>query len=56
MNTTVIATTNSVTGTITQTIIIHQHHFHYGWLLLALLALALISSGLRALFWNKDSN
>ncbi|MGD1018195.1 MAG: hypothetical protein ABSA12_02635 [Verrucomicrobiia bacterium] len=56
MNTTVIATTNPATGTITTTTIIHHSHFHYGWLLLALLATALISSGLRALFWNKDSN
>jgi endoglucanase Acf2 len=54
MNTTVIAATNPATGTITTTTIIH--HFHYGWLILAVLAMALICSGLRAIFWNKDSN
>jgi len=56
MNTTVIIDTNPVTGTITTTTIIHHDNFHYGWLLLALLALALIGSGLRAMFWTKDSN
>jgi endoglucanase Acf2 len=56
MNTTVIATTNPATGTITTITIVHQHHFHYGWFVLAVLAVALICSGLRALFWNKDSN
>ena len=54
MNTTVIATTNPATGIITQTTIIH--HFHYGLLLLAILATALICAGLRAVFWNKNSN
>jgi len=54
MTTTVIATTNPATGTITETTIIH--HSHYGWLILAIAAVALISWGLRALFWNKDSN
>jgi tellurite resistance protein TehA-like permease len=56
MNTTVIATTNPATGTITQTTIIHHFHFHYGWFVLAILATALICSGLRAIFRNKDSN
>ena len=54
MNTTVTATTNPVTGAITQTTIIHQ--FHYGLLLLSILATALICVGLRAIFWDKDSN
>jgi hypothetical protein len=54
MNTTVITTTNPATGTITTTTIIH--HFHYWLFILAILAVALICSGLRALFWNKDSN
>ncbi|HVM62810.1 MAG TPA: hypothetical protein VMV72_18260 [Verrucomicrobiae bacterium] len=54
MNATVISSTNPVTGTISRTTIIH--HFHYGWFLLALLATALICAGLRALFWQKDSN
>ncbi len=54
MNTTVIATTNPATGTITTTTVIH--HFHYWLFILAILAVALVCSGLRALFWNKDSN
>lgn len=54
MNTTVTATTNPATGTITQTVVIH--HFHYGLLVLAILATALICVGLRAIFWNKNSN
>lgn len=56
MNTTVTVTTNPATGVITRTTIIHHVHFHYGWLLLAILAMALICSGLRLIFWNKDSN
>ena len=56
MGPTVISTTNPATGVITTTTILHPNHFHYGWLLLALLALALICSGLRAIFWNKNSN
>jgi hypothetical protein len=54
MNTTVMTTTNSVTGVITTTTVIH--HYHYGWLVLAILAMALVCAGLRAIFWNKDSN
>jgi hypothetical protein len=54
MNTTVITTTNPATGAITTTTVIH--HFHYWLFILAILAVALICSGLRALFWNKDSN
>ncbi len=56
MGPTVTSTTNPATGVITTTTILHPNHFHYGWLLLALLALALICSGLRAIFWNKNSN
>jgi hypothetical protein len=56
MTPTVITTTNSATGVITTTTIISHPHFHYGPLLLALVALALIGSGLRAIFWNKSSN
>ena len=54
MNTTVIATTNPATGTITTITVIH--HYHYGWLILAIVAMALVCAGLRALFWNKNSN
>ena len=54
MNTTVTITTNPATGIIIKTTVIH--HYHYGWLILAVLALALISSGLRSIFWNKNSN
>ena len=50
MNTTVITTTNPATGTITQTTIIH--HYQFGWLILALIGVALICSGLRAIFWK----
>ncbi len=59
MNPTVISTTNPATGVITTTTIISHspaQHFHYGWLALALLALALICSGLRGIFWHKNSN
>jgi hypothetical protein len=56
MNPIVISTTNSTTGIITTTTVIPHNHFHYGWLLLAILALALICSGLRGIFWNRDSN
>jgi len=56
MSPTVISTTNPATGVITTTTIISHSHFHYGPLLLALLALALICSGLRGIFWNKNSN
>jgi hypothetical protein len=56
MNTTVIATTNAATGAITRITIVHQHHFHYGLLILALLAVAMICWGLRLIFWNKNSN
>jgi len=54
MNTTVTVTTNPVTGIITRTTIVH--HFHYGWLILTIIAVALICSGLRIIFWNKNSN
>jgi len=54
MNTTVLPTTNPAIRTITETTIIH--HSHYRWVILAILALALISWGLRAIFWNKYSN
>jgi hypothetical protein len=56
MGPTVTTATNPATGVITTTTIMHPDHFHYGLLALALLALALICSGLRAIFWNKNSN
>jgi hypothetical protein len=55
MDTTVISTTNPTTGTITTITTIHQHHFHYWWFILGIVAFALICSGLRAIFWSKDS-
>jgi hypothetical protein len=56
MNTTVISTTNPATGIITRTTIIHHHQFHYWLFVLAILAIALICSGLRSIFWSKNSN
>jgi len=56
MNPTVISTTNHITGAITTTTIMPHNRFHYSWLFLALLALALICSGLRGIFSNKNSN
>jgi hypothetical protein len=56
MSPTVITTTNPATGVVTTTTIISQPHFHYRWLFLALLALALICSGLRGIFWDKNSS
>jgi hypothetical protein len=54
MNATVTSITNPAAGTITTVTVIH--HYHYGWLVLAILAMAFLCAGLRALFWNKDSN
>jgi len=58
--TTIVTTnTNADTGAITmitRTTIISHTHFHYGLLLLAILASALIACGLRMLFWSKHSN
>jgi hypothetical protein len=56
MNPTVVSVTNYATGVITTTTIISHNQFHYGWLLLAFLALVLICSGLRGIFWTKNSN
>jgi len=54
MYTTVTVATNPATGAITHMTVVHQ--FHYGLLIMAILATALICVGLRAVFWNKDSN
>jgi hypothetical protein len=56
---TTIVTTNRNADTgaitmITRTTVISHTHFHYGLLLLAILASALIACGLRMLFWRKD--
>jgi len=56
MDTTTISTTNPANGTITTITVIHHHHFHYWWFVLAIIAVALICSGLRMIFWSKDSN
>jgi hypothetical protein len=51
-----ISITNAATGAITRITVIHHAHFRVGLFLLALLAFALITIGLRMLFWTKDSN
>lgn len=53
MNTTNI--TNITNGVITRITVVHQSHFSPGLLILALVAVALIVYGLRALFWSKDA-
>jgi hypothetical protein len=59
VTTTVTTNTNPDTGAITmitKTAVVSHAHFHYGLLLLAIIASALIACGLRMLFWSKDSN
>jgi len=58
---TTIVTTNRNADTgaitmITRTTVFSHTHFHYGLVLLAIGASALIVYGLRMLFWSKDSN
>jgi hypothetical protein len=54
MNTT---TTLDVTnGVITRMTVFHNHYFNYRWLLVALVAFALLAWALRKMFWVKDSN
>jgi hypothetical protein len=53
VNTTVLTNAN---GTITRITVIHEHSFRYGWLAVAFIVLALLAWGLRAIFWNSDSN
>jgi hypothetical protein len=56
MNATAGTTIEGTTGVIVRTTMLHADHFDYSWLLLALLASALIAWGLRKVFWDKDSN
>jgi hypothetical protein len=56
MNATAGTSTDGTNGVIVRTTALHADHFDYSWLLLALLALALIARGLRGVFWNKGSN
>lgn len=41
---------------ILRTTTLHKERFGYGWLLMAILAAALISIGLRKIFWTSTSN
>jgi len=55
MNTTTI--TNAANGDITRiTVIHHDYFFEYRWMILAILASALVAWALRKIFWSKDSN
>jgi hypothetical protein len=50
--------TNGTNGVILRTTVPDSSHLDFSWplLLLALLVLVLIASGLRKVFWDKDSN
>ena len=55
-NTTSVTNLQGTNVVIIRTTAIHSVRFGYGWLLLALLAAALISIGLRKILWTNTSN
>jgi hypothetical protein len=48
--------TNVSDEVIVRTTVLPHDRINYAWLILALLALALIAAGLRTAFWNNNSN
>jgi hypothetical protein len=56
MNATADTRADGTNSEMAQTRLPPGDHSDYSWLLLGLLALALIASGLRGLFWKKNSN
>lgn len=56
MSTTSVTNVQGTNVVIVRTTKMHSDRFEYGWLLLGLLAAALIAVGLRKLFWNRGSN
>lgn len=56
MNDVTVVTTRGTNGAIIRTTSFKPDHIDYSWLVLGLLAAALIAGGLRKLFWNPGSN
>ena len=56
MNTVTVVTTNSTNGAIMRTTKFQHERVDYSWLVLALVAAALIAVGLRKVFWIPSSN
>jgi hypothetical protein len=50
------ATTDGTNVVIIRHAIYQNDHVDYSWLLLALVAAAMIAVGLRKVFWNRSSN
>jgi hypothetical protein len=48
--------TNETNGVITRVTVFHNNRMDYRWLIIAVLAFALLAWVLRQVFWNKDSN
>ncbi len=56
MSSVTVVTTNSPRGAIVRTTRFQNDHVDFSWLVLALVAVALIAAGLRKLFWSQSSN
>jgi hypothetical protein len=56
MNATAATGIDGTNGVIVRTTVRHFEQFDYGWMLLALLASALIAKALREVFWDKAQN
>jgi hypothetical protein len=51
-----LTNTNVSDEVIVRTTVLPHDQMNYTWLILALVALALIAAGLRKVFWNNNSN
>jgi len=56
VSTTSITNVQGTNVVIVHTTKMHGNRYEYSWLLLGLLAAALIAGGLRKLFWTSSSN